>query len=147
MQIRRLAPTDRDRARALFEMMAKVFGEARRPLGDRYLDRLLCRSSFWVLAALHEGEVVGGLTAHALPMTTSETFELFVYDLAVREDHQRKGIGRQLMAALRREAVEHGVRVLYVPVDDGDAHALAFYRAMEGEATPVTFFLFHQSGA
>lgn len=147
MQIRRLAPTDRDRARALFEMMAEVFGEACRPLGDRYLDRLLRRASFWALAALHEGEVVGGLTAHALPMTTSEAFELFVYDLAVREEHQRQGIGRKLMAALRREAAEHGIRVLYVPVDDGDVHALEFYQAVGGEGTPVTFFLFHQIGA
>ncbi|HLP31348.1 MAG TPA: GNAT family N-acetyltransferase [Geothrix sp.] len=147
MQIKRLAPTDRDRARALFEVMARVFGEARRPLGDRYLDRLLRRSSFWALVALHEGEVVGGLTAHALPMTTSEVSELLIYDLAVREDHQRKGIGRQLLAALRTAAAEQGIGMLYVPVDDGDAHALEFYRAVGGEATPVTFFLFHQAGA
>ncbi len=100
----RLTCGDRDLAKRLFVMMAEVFEEECDHLSDHYLDRLLSREDFWAFAAFAGDEIVGGLTAHTLPMTRSESSEIFIYDLAVREDQQRKGIGRQLMMALREAA-------------------------------------------
>ena len=85
--VRRLGSDDRTAARAMFAMMVDVFdggsgdddGEL---ITDDYLDRLLSQHSFWALAAFVGSEIVGGLTAHILPMTKSETSEIFVYDLA-----------------------------------------------------------------
>jgi len=122
--------------------MAEVFEEPRATLGERYVERLLNRADFWALAALENDEVVGGLTAHALPMTTSESSELFIYDVAVGSAHQRQGIGRQLFAALREQAAAEGIDVLFVPADNEDAHALDFYRAIGGAPAPVTLFSF-----
>jgi len=143
--IRRLGRTDREAARAMFGVMAHVFEEHAEPLGDDYLDRLLARDDFWALAAFadeREPEVVGGLTAHTLPMTRSESAELFIYDLAVRADRQRSGIGRALVGALRELAANAGIAVVFVPADDDDHHALEFYRAVGGTPSPVTFFTF-----
>jgi aminoglycoside 3-N-acetyltransferase I len=75
-------------------MMAEVFEEPNQTLSDAYLDALLSRTDFWAMAALLGQEVVGGITAHALPMTRAETTELFIYDVAVHADHQRRGVGR-----------------------------------------------------
>ena len=122
--------------------MAEVFEEPRGTLGERYVERLLNRADFWALAALENDEVVGGLTAHALPMTTSESSELLIYDVAVGSAHQRQGIGRQLFAALREQAAAEGIDVLFVPADNEDAHALDFYRAIGGAPAPVTLFSF-----
>src|SRR5579862_8312588 len=93
----RLGPSDGRTAGRLFAMMAAVFDEAHETLSDAYLDRLLARDEFWVIAAFSGDDVVGGLTAHALPMTRTESRELFIYDVAVREDHQRQGVGRRLL--------------------------------------------------
>ena len=142
MTIVRLGPGSNDRAQALFRLMAEVFEEPRGTLGERYVERLLSRADFWALAALENDEVVGGLTAHALPMTTSESSELFIYDVAVDSAHQRQGIGRQLFAALREQAAAEGIDVLFVPADNEDAHALDFYRAIGGAPAPVTLFSF-----
>jgi len=138
----RLGPGSNDRAQALFRLMAEVFEEPRGTLGERYVERLLSRADFWALAALENDEVVGGLTAHALPMTTSESSELFIYDVAVGSAHQRQGIGRQLFAALREQAAAEGIDVLFVPADNEDVHALDFYRAIGGAPAPVTLFSF-----
>jgi aminoglycoside 3-N-acetyltransferase I len=73
-------------------------------------------------------------------MTRHERTELFIYDLAVRDDQQRRGIGRQLVEALVAEASEHGIDVVFVPADDEDTHALAFYESLGGRAAPVTMF-------
>src|SRR5262245_3653832 len=98
MRAKRLTSDDRELAKRLFALMAEVFAEDHEQLGDAYLDRLLSREDFWAIAALtDDGELVGGLTAHALPMTRAEASEIFIYDIAVRSDHQRKGIGRLLM--------------------------------------------------
>ena len=142
MTIVRLGPGSNDRAQALFRLMAEVFEEPRGTLGERYVERLLNRADFWALAALENDEVVGGLTAHALPMTTSESSELLIYDVAVGSAHQRQGIGRQLFAALREQAAAEGIDVLFVPADNEDVHALDFYRAIGGAPAPVTLFSF-----
>jgi aminoglycoside 3-N-acetyltransferase I len=129
-------------ARRLFAMMAEVFEEPNQTLSDAYLDALLSRTDFWAMAALLGQEVVGGITAHALPMTRAETTELFIYDVAVHTDHQRRGVGRQLLNALRDAAASESIGELFVPADNEDTHALDFYRAVGGVAAAVTIFTF-----
>ena len=97
----RLTRADLALARELFQAMAAVFGEPSEPLDDDYLDRLLGRADFWAMAAFTGDDLAGGLTAHTLPMTTSPSSAIFIYDIAVRAEHQRQGVGRQLVAALR----------------------------------------------
>jgi aminoglycoside 3-N-acetyltransferase I len=75
-------------------------------------------------------------------MTRAEYSEIFIYDIAVRSEHQRMGIGRRLMEELRAQAAGMGIRDLFVPADNEDVHALDFYRALGGEAAPVTIFTF-----
>jgi aminoglycoside 3-N-acetyltransferase I len=142
MQTRRLTTGDKDVARQMFAMMGEVFEEAAEPLGDPYLDRLLGRPDFWAFAAFVGDEVVGGLTAHTLMMTRAESSEIFIYDIAVRTDHQRKGVGRMLVKALRDAALAEGIEDVFVPADNEDTHALEFYRALGGEPAPVTIFTY-----
>ncbi|HEV7606256.1 MAG TPA: GNAT family N-acetyltransferase [Steroidobacteraceae bacterium] len=139
---RRLVTGDREIARKMFALLADVFAEEPGPLSDAYIDRLLERADFWAIAAIMGEEVIGGATAHTLPMTRVESSEVFIYDFAVRQDLQRAGIGRQLMAALREAAGAAGIRDLFVAADEEDAHALDFYRAVGGAAAPVTIFSF-----
>lgn len=142
---RRLTVNDRVLARALFAVMAEVFEEEREELSDHYIDGLLDRPDFWVIAAIADDEVIGGLTAHTLPMTRNATSEIFIYDLAVRRDHQRQGVGRDLVAHVRSQAAAMGIDVAFVPADNDDVHALDFYRAIGGAESPVTFFVFDSS--
>lgn len=142
IEIRRLSRDDVATARQLFVLMAEVFEQDALPLGDVYAARLLGRAEFWALAAFIDGEPVGGLTAHTLPMTRAEVSEIFIYDIAVRADRQRQGVGRRLVEALREMAAAQGLHVVFVAADDDDAHALEFYRALGGAASPVTLFVF-----
>ena len=103
---------------------------------------LLRREEFWAVVATEGGAVVGGLTAHALPMTRSRSTELFIYDLAVRVDRQRQGIGRALVDHLLALGRTAGIDTTFVPADDEATHALEFYRALGGAPQPVTFFTF-----
>ena len=142
MLLKRLHSGDPEQAAALFTLMAEVFGEEAKPLSAAYLDQLLKRESFWAIGAFDGEQVLGGLTAHTLPMTRNETAEIFIYDLAVDPAFQRQGIGRQLISELRIQAAAVGINVLFVPADNEDLEALEFYRALGAQASPVTFFTF-----
>jgi aminoglycoside 3-N-acetyltransferase I len=140
--VRRLGPGDEVVAADTFTMMAEVFGEINEQLADDYLQNLLGRENFWALAAFDGTEIVGGLTAHTLPMTRTASSELFIYDLAIRHDHRRQGVGSLLVSALRESAARSGISEIFVPADNEDAHALDFYRAQGATASPVTIFTF-----
>jgi aminoglycoside 3-N-acetyltransferase I len=139
IRVDRLNNGDRGRARALFRKIAEVFGERGDELDEVWIDRLLEREDFWALAAYDGESVIGGLTAHTLPMTRAAVSEIFIYDIAVDANHQRRGVGRMLVEELRRRAGESEV---FVAADNEDTHALDFYRALGGEAAPVTMFTF-----
>ncbi|MCT7991069.1 GNAT family N-acetyltransferase [Laspinema olomoucense] len=142
MQTKRLTDGDRKLARKLFTLMAEVFAEACEPLSDDYLDSLLTRGDFWAIAAFVGDDIVGGITAHTLPMTRSESSEVFIYDIAVRLDYQRQGIGRHLMIALAEAVAAVGIWEVFVGADNEDIHALDFYQALGGVPSPVTIFTF-----
>ena len=77
-------------------------------------------------------------------MTRTEEHELFIYDIAVAPARQRLGLGRRLVGALLDEGQRRGIAVSFVPADNEDDHALEFYRAIGGEAAPVTIFTFER---
>lgn len=129
--IRLLAPDDV----ALMEGMLTMFGEAfdevgtfgsARPDAD-YLRRLLDSDYFIALAALKNGNVVGGLAAYELRKFEQARSEIYIYDLAVAEGHRREGIATALIAALKEIAAARGAYVIFVQADLGDAPAIALY--------------------
>ena len=73
-------------------------------------------------------------------MTRSEATEIFLYDIAVDTEHQRRGIGRRLVDTLRTMARTEGIDVIFVPADNQDTHALDFYRSLGGRPAAVTMF-------
>lgn len=129
-----------DLARSVFQVMVEVFDEGDGRLSADYVHRLLGRDDLWAYGALDGDVVVGGLTAHTLPMTREESDEVLLYDLAVAPSHQRRGIGRLLVTTLVDDAARAGIDTVFVPADDEDAHALDFYRALGGVAAPVMIF-------
>ena len=124
MHIKKLSAGDPDLARSLFSVMASVFGEDTSSVSSEYVASLLRRNDFWVIAALAQGEPIAGLTAFVLPLTRSESAELFIYDIAVVPTHQRRGIGRRLVETARGLAAVRGITTTWVPAENEDVHAL-----------------------
>lgn len=140
----RLGEADTEWAIELFELMAEVFEEPSTTLEKDYVAALLATPSFWAYAVIDDGMVLGGLTAHVLPMTRSMDNELMIYDLAIATKRQRTGLGSQLLQTVINDASSAGIATVFVPAEMADAHALDFYKAQGGSPTQCVIFTFER---
>ncbi len=92
-----------------------------------YLEKLLGQDHFIALAAMNEGEVVGGLVAYVLQKFEQERSEIYIYDIAVDKRHRRKGIATALISKVRTIGAERDTHVIYIQADKGDEAPTALY--------------------
>jgi aminoglycoside 3-N-acetyltransferase I len=107
-----------------------------------YLQNLLTQKNFFVFVAFHEQNVIGGLTAYELPSYYKQSSEIYLYDLAVKTEFQRKGIGRALLEALGHFCNEQNYTGFFVQADIEDQHALDFYQSTGGQASEVIHYTY-----
>ena len=142
-EIRRLGAGDIPSMRALLRVLGAAFDDL--PLytsaqpSDAYLERLLGRDHFVVLAAFKGEEVVGGLAAYELEKFEQERSELYIYDLAVAAAHRRQGIATALIEKLKEIGAEGRAYVIFVQADLVDPPAIALYSKL-GKREDVLHF-------
>lgn len=128
-------------ARQLFEMWRREDNVSAPAPSDETLLRLLARDDFHAVAALHDGEIIGGLTAYELVMYTEAATELFIYEVGVAAAHRRQGVGCALIEFARELCRTRGLSALYVPAMADDARAVAFYEATGLKRENVAWFV------
>ena len=94
---------------------------------EHYLAQLLEDEKFIALGAKIDGQLVGALAGYELVKFEAERSEFYVYDLAVREEHRRKGVATALIEALKPIARARGAWVIMIQADVRDAPAVALY--------------------
>lgn len=129
--LHRLTPGDVPLMRELLTTLGRAFDDiptytAAQPTAA-YLARLLGRDDFFAIAAVLDGAVVGGIVAYELQKFEQERREIYIYDLAVSEEHRRQGIATALIRDLQAIAGARGAYVIFVQADPGDAPAIALY--------------------
>lgn len=128
---RALSASDIAEFRSLLALFGSAFDDRRTYLSaqpdDDYLRRLLASDTFIAVATFDGTTPIGGLAAYILPKFEQARSEIYIYDLAVHEQHRRQGVATALVTELKRLAVERGAYVIYVQADYGDAAAIALY--------------------
>lgn len=132
--IRRLGSGDLPAMRALNAVFGRAFDDAQAyggaPPDAPYLAGLLAKDHVVALVAMEGGTVLGGLVAYELEKFEQARSEFYLYDLAVAEEHRRRGLATALIAALRKHAATRGGSVVFVQADHGDDPAIALYTGL-----------------
>jgi aminoglycoside 3-N-acetyltransferase I len=141
--IQRLGADDLGLMDALLTTFGEVFEEIEtycrhRPSAD-YLKRLLGSETFIALAAVKDGEVVGGLAGYELPKFEQERSEIYIYDLAVAAAHRRQGIATALIEHVKAIAASRGAWVVFIQADQDNAPAIALYGKLGTREDAVHF--------
>ena len=134
VNVRRLRPGEGTAFAALNALFAVAFEDedsyALDPPGADYLEGLLAKEHIIPIVAFAEGELVGGLVAYELDKFERRRREVYIYDLAVREDCRRRGVATALITHLRQIAAERGAYVIFVQADYVDPPAIALYESL-----------------
>lgn len=133
IDIQRLGSGDVEAMEAANRLFAEVFGEEGYhgpPPRPDYLGRLLADGKFIALVARQGGEMAGALAAYELVKFEAERSEIYIYDLAVREEYRRRGVATSLIEALKPIAREKGAWAIFVQADPPDAPAVALYEKL-----------------
>ncbi len=143
VKVKKLDQKDFDEFLALIGVFEEVFEmKGFKMPGEKHLQTLLAKDGFLVFVALLDGKVVGGLTAYTLQQYYSERPLVYIYDLAVLSNYQRRGIGKMLMEGITTFCKGIGVEEVFVQADQADQHAIAFYQATGGIAEQVVHFYY-----
>jgi len=142
IEIRQLTKEDLPTFNSLINLFNMVFEEESNIGSETNLLRLLNNNHFIAIVALAENEVAGGLTAYELPMYYSDSSEIFLYDLAVKPEYQRMGIGKKLIQSLKEYCIKNGIKEFFVMAHEEDEHAIEFYHSTGGRGERVVNFLY-----
>src|SRR4051812_10154563 len=120
-EVKRLGKQDITLAREMIKVFQEVFQmEDTTFPKESHLAALLAKPDFIAYVALHENKVKGGLTAYELPMLYSETPEVFIYDVGVQEEFQRRGLGKKLLSALQDYCLQNNRKQIFVAASEED---------------------------
>ncbi|GIZ09042.1 GNAT family N-acetyltransferase [Flavobacterium sp. UMI-01] len=95
---------------------------------DPHLENLLNKNDFHAIVAIHNNEIVGGLTAYTLQQYYSIKPLAYIFDLAVAVQFQRQNVGTQLINYSKEYFKEIGYEEVFVQADKVDDYAVKFYR-------------------
>jgi GNAT superfamily N-acetyltransferase len=100
---------------------------------EAWTARFLSNEGHHLLVAVDDGPV--GFISGVETTHPDKGTEMFLYELSVRADHRRRGVGTALVRALADLARERGCYGMWVGAEPENAAALATYRAA-GAAPP-----------
>jgi aminoglycoside 3-N-acetyltransferase I len=141
IQIRKLSHKDLGQFIDLIRVFEDVFEMENLAMPDKeYLQHLLESDDFFVFVALLENQIVGGLTSYTLHQYYSKSPLVYIYDLAVKTEYQRRGIGKLLISGILSYCKEIGVEEVFVQADLEDGYAVDFYHSTGGTAEQVVHF-------
>lgn len=132
---------DIDQFIELIQLFAEIFEMENFSLpSEAHLRSVLAKEAFFVFAATYKNRIIGGLTAYTIQQYFAESPIAYIYDLAVKVDFQRQGIGKKLIAAATDFFKTKGYKEVFVQADEEDGYALEFYRSTGGIETKVRHF-------
>ncbi len=107
---------------------------------ENYLQQLLEKNDFFVFVALLDNKVVGGLTSYIMQQYYSKSPLVYIFDLAVKTELQRQGIGKMLITGNNSYCKTIGVEAVMVQADEVDDYAIKFYHSTGATAEKVIHF-------
>src|SRR5262245_14555335 len=111
------------------------------PLDREKLEAYLALSNHHLIVAISDGEIVGQLTAITYQHPEARPGELYIDELGVTPNMQRRGIATRLVARARALAEEFGCSDVWLAMEPDNEGARAFYASLSGEFEEALLFV------
>jgi aminoglycoside 3-N-acetyltransferase I len=110
---------------------------------DKYIKTLLAKDNFHVVVALQNEMLIGGLTGYELEMYKEEIKEMFLYEIAVKNDYRKNGVAKALIEFLKQLCITKGIKEMYVGTSTNNNAAIKLYQSTGGqEDVNIAWFVY-----
>lgn len=141
IEIIKLQKDDLPLFKKLIKLFIEVFDSPEKGLpSEKHLSKLLTNPYFHVFVARIENHIIAGMTAYELIKYYSEKAELYIYDIAVKDKFQNKGIGKKLISHIKEYAGQKGMECVFVQTEAEDEQAIKFYESAIGKGMKTEHF-------
>ena len=86
----------------------------------------------WLFAAVEEDKIIAFAYGYAMQRLDGRGM-IYIHEVAVAENCQRRGVGTQLMEALKAACGEKGIQKMFLITDQANRGANALYTKVGGE--------------
>lgn len=115
---------------------------------ENHLRKLFEKENFFSVVAKVNNKVIGGLTIYILDQYYSTRPLVYLYDLAVMKEYQRKGVGKSLIEFTNNYCRQKGYEEVFVQAEKLDEYAIDFYRSTKPTAEEqVVHFSYKLNGS
>ncbi len=141
IEIKKLTKQDLDNFIELINIFKNIFEMKNFKMPDEtYLQQLLEKDDFFVFVALVDNKVVDGMTSYIMKQYYSKSPLVYIFDLAVKTEHQRQGIGKMLIKANNSYSKTIDAEAVMVQADEVDGYAIDFYQSTGATGQKVIHF-------
>ncbi|MCU0543210.1 MAG: GNAT family N-acetyltransferase [Oscillatoriaceae cyanobacterium Prado104] len=127
LSIARLTPDEWQKAQASIELFWDVAPS------QETIVKFLSNSHHILLSAQLDDLPVGQVIAYILDRWDKNESMLFLYSIDVAETHQRRGIGKALIAAVRKLGRSQGCSEAFVFANESNLPAMQLYQSTGGK--------------
>lgn len=127
MEYRRLTIDDLAMVMAMNRDFREGFAE------ESSLRAFLCDPDCWLFAAVEDGRIIGFAYGYSLQRLNTQRKMLYIHEVGVLEDCQRRGIGTRLMEKLREACEKENLCKMFLICYQNNTAANALYRKAGGE--------------
>lgn len=131
--INRLEPYESKAAVELFSLFLQNDGKDHVRLNPDYIRKMLARNDFHVFVAKDNNEIVGGLTAFEIDQYKYGRTELFLYEIEVKKEFRKRGIGTALLEEAKRFCMSKEIPIMFVFTSASNLGAITLYRNTGGK--------------
>ncbi|HEV7783252.1 MAG TPA: GNAT family N-acetyltransferase [Chitinophagaceae bacterium] len=114
--------------------------EGSQPATLDHIQKLVGDNRSCLFAAILNDEVVGYTLAYHFPSLYATENIGYLYDIEVREDHRKKGIGRMLVEAVTAQLEKEGVKELWLGTAIDNWAGQALFSSTGAARTDETFY-------
>ena len=136
MNIRRLHVGSEEEAIAAVHVLKPEAERQGHDASIEHMRRLLESVDNYLIVADIDGTPAGFLIAYRVPQIDRDSFMIYLYEIAVAESFQRRGLGRRMIELLQREAQGDSVINVWVGTEQSNTPARRLYESTGAVANP-----------
>lgn len=139
MEIRRLRRPDVALLAEAVKSIVEPGDDGDGPASIEHLETALAEANTYLFVCFVDGRPVGYLSAYRFPATDHDGFLVYLYDVTVHRDYRRRGIGAQLVDALKRECHADDVTEIWVGTSITNAAAQRTFESTGAKRVSDTY--------